>query len=134
VGPNLTPRSDTFTIRAYGEALDNAGNTIGRAWVEVVVQRGTQMMISSERGPAFEELNRRRHFYRGSGNTATITPLLEQPVVDHYESSFTASGASVVPRLPNSSNAADQANLTVNRILGRRFKTISTRWLSANEI
>jgi len=134
VGPNLTPRSDTFTIRAYGEALDNAGNTIGRAWVEVVVQRGTQMMIPSERGPAFEELNRRRHFYRGSGNTATITPLLEQPVVDHYESSFTASGASVVPRLPNSSNAADQANLTVNRILGRRFKTISTRWLSANEI
>jgi hypothetical protein len=139
VGPNLTPRSDTFTIRAYGESLDNAGNTIGRAWVEVVVQRGTQMMIPSERGPAFGELNRRRHFYRGGGVTgngaaATITPLLEQPVVDPYESSFTGAPGAAVARLPNGSTANEQANLTVNRILGRRFKAISTRWLSANEI
>ncbi len=134
VGPNLTPRSDTFTIRAYGEALDNAGNTIGRAWVEVVVQRGTQMMLPSERGPAFEELNRRRHFYRGAGAAAAITPLLEQPVVDHYESVYTGTTGTPVRRLPTTSTTADQTNLNVNRILGRRFKTISTRWLTANEI
>ena len=134
VGPNLTPRSDTFTIRAYGEALDNAGNTIGRAWVEVVVQRGTQLMLPSERGPAFEELNRRRHFYRGSGSTAAIAPLLELPVVDHYESVYAGFTGAPVRRLPTTATPADQANLNVNRILGRRFKTISTRWLNANEI
>ena len=42
VGPNLTARSDTFVVRAYGEAQDDAGNVIGKAWVEVVVQRSTE--------------------------------------------------------------------------------------------
>ncbi len=40
VGAGLAGRSDTFTIRAYGEHVSAAtGETTGRAWCEAVVQR-----------------------------------------------------------------------------------------------
>ncbi len=35
----LTPRGDTFTIRAYGDSLDANGRVEARAWCEAVVQR-----------------------------------------------------------------------------------------------
>jgi hypothetical protein len=38
LGSALTTRSDTFTIRCYGEAAQASGET-GSAWMEVVVQR-----------------------------------------------------------------------------------------------
>jgi hypothetical protein len=40
LAPMLFARSDTFTIRAYGEAVNPATNTTeGRAWCEALVQR-----------------------------------------------------------------------------------------------
>ena len=129
VGPNLTPRSDTFTIRAYGEALDNAGNTIGRAWVEVIVQRGTQMMIPAARGPAYEEINRRRLGYRV--NTSLTNDYDFIPMLDPYESNFAGAGTY---RLPANATATERENWNINRLLGRRFKATSIRWLNANEI
>lgn len=131
VGPNLTPRSDTFTIRAYGEALDNAGNTIGRAWVEVVVQRSAQLMIPSTRGPAYDEPTRRRLNYRVNGAFTKEYDFI--PMLDAYES-LHAGGAASNIRLPANATPFERENWNVNRLLGRRFKATSIRWLNANEI
>lgn len=46
LAPVLFPRSDTFVIRAYGEAVNAATNaTEGRAWCEATVQRVPDYMV-----------------------------------------------------------------------------------------
>ncbi|MGJ8641915.1 MAG: hypothetical protein ACSHX9_00790 [Luteolibacter sp.] len=44
----LSARDDTFTIRAYGDARDNRGDILSRAWCEVVVQRTAEYVDDSE--------------------------------------------------------------------------------------
>lgn len=40
IGNQITPRSDTFRIRAYGESLDQStGRVLARAWCEAIVVR-----------------------------------------------------------------------------------------------
>ena len=39
LGAAMTPRSDTFTIRAYGDTLGIKGDVIVKIWCEAVVQR-----------------------------------------------------------------------------------------------
>lgn len=118
VGPNLTARSDTFVIRAYGEALDNGGRVIGKAWVEVVVQRGMQYMIPGANGSTGDDPNRRRLDYRDNGTSYANAPLVE-PHERNFPVGVTATSA----------NAAN-----INRLLGRRFRATSLRWLSSNEL
>ena len=48
VGPQLSARSDTFTIRAYGESVNPATGRTARAWLEATVQRGTAFVDSAE--------------------------------------------------------------------------------------
>lgn len=47
VGPNLAARSDTFTIRTYGDVVNPVTSVIeGRAWCEAVVQRTPDYVVS----------------------------------------------------------------------------------------
>jgi hypothetical protein len=48
LGPALTPRSDTFTIRALGEARDADGVVRATAWCETVVQRTADYLDPSD--------------------------------------------------------------------------------------
>ena len=42
IGPQLSARSDTFTVRTYGESLNaKTGKVEGRAWLEATIQRGS---------------------------------------------------------------------------------------------
>ena len=88
VGGGLTARSDTFTIRTYGEVLDAVNSTTaapiitGRAWCEAVVQR----------------------------------------LPDYVEPSG------------NLSEDAVSALTATNKAFGRRFKIVSYRWLTPNDI
>ena len=113
IGPNLTARSDTFVVRAFGEALDGKGESIGKAWIEVVVQRSTEYI-----GLAGADPNRRKLAYRN--NTGTTTSDYDtKPLLEKYEKRPSAAGL-------------DEANL--NRVFGRRFKTVNLRWLTSTEI
>jgi len=115
IGPNLTARSDTFVIRAYGEAYDNNGQSIGKAWVEVVAQRSTDYIALAN-----EEPNIRAQFYRnndGSSNSDYET----KPTTDRYKRN-------------TSTDTTKNRLINLNRILGRRFNTVSLRWLNPQEI
>ena len=48
LGPTLAARSDTFTIRTYGDVVNPAtGAVTGRAWCEAVVQRTPDYVVSA---------------------------------------------------------------------------------------
>ena len=115
IGPNLTARSDTFVIRAYGEAFDNNGQSIGKAWVEVVAQRSTDYIALAN-----EEPNIRSQFYRNNDGTAN-SDYQTKPITDRYKRNA-------------SSDVTKNRLINLNRILGRRFNTIALRWLNPQEI
>jgi hypothetical protein len=63
LGPVLSARSDTFTIRTYGEVLDPVNSTaatpvvLGRAWCEAVVQRIPEPVRRKSSDPASADYN-----------------------------------------------------------------------------
>lgn len=56
LGPVLQARSDTFTIRAYGNATDPYGNVVAEAWCEAVVQRVPEF-INTVDAPQLRDAN-----------------------------------------------------------------------------
>ncbi|MGC6459174.1 MAG: hypothetical protein ACON4R_12515 [Akkermansiaceae bacterium] len=68
IGSGLTTRSDTFTIRSYGESVDVNGKVLARAWCEAVIQRTPEPVIPDRvtglnpRTPQSGEVNFGRRF------------------------------------------------------------------------
>jgi hypothetical protein len=48
LAPILSARSDTFLIRAYGEAVDAQGRVTARAWCEAEVQREAEFLTGED--------------------------------------------------------------------------------------
>jgi len=48
IGPVVSPRSDTFTIRAMGESRDASGKVMSTAWCEAVLQRGADYLSPTD--------------------------------------------------------------------------------------
>ncbi len=56
LAPYMTVRSDTFTIRSYGEARDSNNRVTARAWCEAVVQRLPDPFSPSSSGNILNEI------------------------------------------------------------------------------
>ena len=52
IAPVLSARSDSFIIRAYGEAVDRGGKVTARAWCEAVVERDRQFVDPTDKPEA----------------------------------------------------------------------------------
>jgi hypothetical protein len=50
LGPVISARSDTFVIRAFGDAVDATGRTTATAWCEAIVQRTPEPVDPDESG------------------------------------------------------------------------------------
>ncbi len=85
IGSFATVRSDTFKIRAYGEARDKDNKVIARAWCEAVVQRFPDYVDSHDAPEVMPDAN---------------------------------------------ANTMQKANQN----FGRRFQTISFRWMNKDEV
>jgi len=64
IGSSLSARSDTFTIRCYGESTDGYGAVKARAWCEAVVQRMPEPMRPDDTGLNSLEENGKPNFGR----------------------------------------------------------------------
>lgn len=65
LGSQLSVRSDTFVIRAYGEHRDNSGNVLARAYCEALVQRLPEFLDPSDPPEATPEASVNKLFGRG---------------------------------------------------------------------
>jgi hypothetical protein len=111
LAPILSPRSDTFVIRAYGEAVNPvkapATGTLpadaieGKAWCEAIVQRLPEYFVDPANTPA------------------DTLPAAFEPAVPVD-----------TPDAAPTSTEAQQ----LNKLFGRRFKIVSFRWLTRSDI
>lgn len=109
IGHSLSVRSDTFVIRAYGEAASADGRPTTGAWLELTVQRFPDPVAGGELEP-----NERAADYR------SLHDLASEQAIDER---FRAKGWSSL-----------SARERTNRNFGRKFRVVGARWLAPNEI
>ncbi|BDS08598.1 hypothetical protein NT6N_36380 [Oceaniferula spumae] len=101
IGGKITARSDSFTVRAYGESRDANGRVRAESWCEATIQRTPQWME-----PTDDFAWQQKDSYPGVDS--------DEDVLRQWE--------------PNE----DMSEL--NRKFGRKFRVISFRWLSKDEV
>lgn len=114
LGAGMAVRSDTFTIRAYGDVFGLSGTPEARAYCEAVVQRLPDW-IAEEEDSVLE-----------SSDNMLFDAL---QVKKNYRNQNLASDEYFFEKFER--NISLKA---VNRLLGRRYKIVSFRWLSPDEI
>jgi hypothetical protein len=133
IGPSLTVRGDTFVVRAYGESVSSTGEVLGKAWVELTVQRMPELLIPDDREPtvALGALpvgstisvpagsssagdNNGGGGGFGGYRSPTITNYATSPIMERWVRNKDAN--------------------RVNNLLGRRFKVTALRWLRDSDI
>jgi hypothetical protein len=72
LGPTLQARSDSFTIRAYGETTDRSGKVLARAWCEAIIQRVPEYIDPAD-GPDVPDLELTSAVNRTCGRQFRIT-------------------------------------------------------------
>jgi hypothetical protein len=65
LGSQISVRSDTFVVRAYGDHRDKSGRVLARAWCEAVVQRVPEFVNPSDLPEATPASNVNKNFGRG---------------------------------------------------------------------
>jgi len=111
IAPRLRPRSDTFTIRAYGDTVDRNGNPTETAYCEAVVQR-----IPEYTDP-------------------TLNEPWDEPLVGYDQNGDVDQHNGDPNDFSDRIRPEDSRVLQgINKTLGRKFKIISFRWLSQDEI
>ncbi|MGN0861550.1 MAG: hypothetical protein ACI4P3_06630 [Candidatus Spyradosoma sp.] len=111
VGAGLSARSDTFTIRAYGDVFGLDGTPEARAWCEAVVQRVPEFFAPQD--DQDEEIIDSVKFLENYRDHQA-DDLPQQHVLDKWE--------------------RDDRLSAVNKLFGRRYKVVAFRWLSQNEL
>lgn len=114
IGASLTARSDTFTIRAYGDIAGISGNPEARAWCEAVVQRFPEFIDpQDDENDEMIDVVEFRQNYRNKQNDS-VTNRGDKYVLEKWSRNDDLS--------------------SVNKLFGRRYKIISFRWLSQDEL
>ena len=111
VGSAFSARSDTFTIRAYGDISGVTGTPEARAWCEAVVQRVPEFFVPQE--DENEEMIDSVKFLENYRDRQPDGQP-KNHVLEKWERNEKLS--------------------PVNALFGRRYKIISFRWLSQDEI
>ena len=114
LGAGMAVRSDTFTIRAYGDVFGLSGLPEARAYCEAVVQRLPDW-VADEEDSVLENADK------------TLFDSLQ--VKKNYRNQSLGSDEHFFEKFERNTTLKP-----INRLLGRRYKIVSFRWLSPDEI
>ena len=77
IGSLLRTRSDTFTVRAYGESRDSKGNIVATAWCEATIQRTPEWVT-----PSTEPYKIKDSSYPDLSSDTIVNKWIQNPSLD----------------------------------------------------